>query len=92
MDETLKEDTSAAIAVVTAVLSEPGTGRKPFATQIANEFFEENPDNGEVRLANGLIQLCIMLLAKIQLETEILPAETLQLAAEIVNSPDGDEE
>ncbi|MBI3227183.1 MAG: hypothetical protein HYZ39_19220 [Mycolicibacterium cosmeticum] len=84
MNDQVKEDTLSAIAVVTAAVGQPGEN-KTLAAQVANEWVSEHPHDGATRLANGFVQLCIVLLAQIKYKTEASPEETLQMAAELVN-------
>ena len=84
MDDTLREDTLAAIALVTAANSD-----RSLASHLATEYASEHPD-GHSRIANGLITLSEVLLAKIRLETDASVDQTLFWAADFVNNWEGD--
>ena len=83
MNDSLKEDTLAAISVVTAYMDEPGED-KPFTTRVADDWASEHP-NGQHRLINGFLQLTMVLLAMHERNASIPAKDTLFSAADLIN-------
>lgn len=81
----MMNDTLSAIAVMTAAVDDPD-GPKKLAAQVVNEWSREDPDEGANRVVLGFVQLCTMLLAKIQVETGMSAEATLQETARIMSN------
>jgi hypothetical protein len=88
MDEQLTNDTLSAIAVMTAVVTEPDEANR-LAAEIVNEWGNEHPD-GANRVVFGFVQLSMMLLTQLHLRTGEPFEAPLQVAAGVINSWDDD--
>jgi hypothetical protein len=90
MDDRVKENALAAIAVMTAAVGEP-EGPRLLTVQLLNEWGSATPD-GFSRVVQGFIQLCTLLLGIIQAASGIAPEKALQIAAGVTITWDDSDE